>query len=91
VNQEIIAFHCSQVGVAGTTRVFVRKVGQEYVARVGIAIFGSTNMTEEELRDADPFSEKFRDNYDEGKGATVGQALEDLKREMKKTAESLWW
>lgn len=84
------AFSCSAIGVAGTTQVFVRKVGDKYVARVGIAILGQTNMKEAELANSNPFDDSFRDNYAEGIGKTLQEAIDNLKKDIKKTSESLW-
>lgn len=83
-------FSCSAIGVAGTTKVFVRQVGDKHVARVGIAILGSTNMKEAELASANPFDESFEDNFAEGVGDTQEAALQDLKRDMGDIAESIW-
>lgn len=87
---EYTVFNCSTIGVAGTTKVFVRKVGEQFVARVGIAILGSTNMKAAELVDANPFDDSFEDNYAEGIGATQEAALLDMKRDMGDIAESIW-
>lgn len=90
MSDEFTAFLCTSIGVAGTTRVFVRKVADHYVARVGIAIMGSTNRKDEDLKDADPFDEHFNDNYAEGTGNTEAEAIEDLKRDIRETSETLW-
>ncbi len=89
---EITAFHCTSIGVAGTTQVFVKKLADgTFEARVGIAILGGTNMKAEELEKANPFDESFRDNYATGTGKTQQEALDALVADMKKTSESLWW
>jgi hypothetical protein len=90
MNSEFTVFNCSHVGVAGTTRVFVKKVGDQFVARVGIAIMGSTNMKEEELALANPFDSEFKDNFCEGTGASVDAAVESLKNDIRETSETLW-
>lgn len=85
------AFNCAAIGVAGTTNAFVQKVGDQYVARVGIAIFGQTNMKDSELaNNANPFDESFRDNYAEGTGKTLQEAIDNLKKDVKAISESLW-
>lgn len=92
------AFICSHVGVAGTTKVFVRPMDMEmegktmtmFVARVGIAIMGQTNRKDPGLKDANPFDEDFRDNYAEGIGGTHEEALAALRKDIEKTAETLW-
>jgi hypothetical protein len=87
----ITAFHCTMIGISGTTKVFVKESPPgEFEARVGIAILGFTNRKDDGLKDANPFDEDFRDNYSVGKGKTQEAALEDLKRDMKKTADSFW-
>lgn len=87
---EVTAFSCSALGVAGTTQVFVRKVGENYVARVGIAILGQTNMKEGDLRGANPFDDSFYDNFAEGIGPTQEAAIDNLKKDIQKTSETLW-
>jgi hypothetical protein len=89
-DSEFTVFNCSTIGVGGTTKVFVRKVGESYVARVGIAILGSTNMKSADLVNANPFDESFKDNFAEGVGLTQEAALEDMKRDMGDIAESIW-
>lgn len=84
-------YTCDHVGVAGTTEVFTRQnPGGGWEARVGIAIMGVTNMKDEELEGANPFDEKFRDNYSIGMGATEQEALEALKKDMKDLSSALW-
>lgn len=90
MSDEFTVFNCSTVGVAGTTKVFVRQVGESFVARVGIAILGSTNMKAADLASANPFDDSFQDNFAEGIGATQEAALQDLKRDMGDIAESIW-
>jgi hypothetical protein len=88
------AFICSHVGVAGTTKVFVRPMESEgktvFVARVGVALMGTTNRKDPGLKDANPFDEDFHDNYAEGIGATHEEALAALRWDIQKTAEMLW-
>lgn len=90
MTREFTVFNCSQAGVAGTTKVFVRKVGDKFVARVGIVILGSTNMKEGELAVSNPFDPDFEDNYAEGIGVTQEAAIEDMKKDMGDIAESIW-
>lgn len=93
--EKITAFQCESVGISGTTQVFVRRMaadrGSAFVARVGIAIMGQTNMAPELLKDANPFDESFRDNYCEGVGGTQEEAIAALKRDIEETSQSLWW
>jgi len=81
---------CTTMGISGTTKGFVKKIGCEYVARVGVAIMGMTNRPLEELATACPFDDDFRDNYAEGRGKTHEEAVEALKRDAEGMAESLW-
>lgn len=79
------------LGVHGTTPLFVRratfkerlvgkthgdKIGHEFTVRMGFAIMGHTNMTDEMLEacDNNPFHEEFYDNYTQGSGNTVEDA-----------------
>ncbi len=82
--------NCHAMGIAGTTRGFVRRVGDQYVARIGVAIMGATNRPVEELATASPFDEDFRDNYAEGRGHTHEEAVAALRRDVQGMAESLW-
>lgn len=85
-------YTCDHIGVAGTTEVFTRQMKDgTWEARVGIAIMGMTNMKDHELEGANPFDEKFRDNYSIGKGATEQEALDALKADMKSIAQDLMW
>lgn len=88
---DIVAFHCTAIGISGTTRVFVKEISpMKYEARVGIAIMGYTNRKSAELAAASPFDEDFNDNYAKGEGPTREKAIEALKDDMKKTADTLW-
>lgn len=92
MSEEKIVFQCNHIGVAGITDVHVRHVDGKYKARVGIAIMGSSNMSEDELKAIghDPFHEDFQDNFCEGLGATVDEAISALKLDMKQMADSIW-
>jgi len=91
MNGDIVIHHCSHIGVAGTTAVFVKKLPDgNFEARVGIAIMGYTNISLDELENASPFDASFQDNYAAGTGNTEEAALSDLKNDMRKTADSLW-
>jgi len=83
---------CKNVGVSGTTEVHVKEQDGVFEARVGIAIMGHVNMTEDQFEACqhNPFHEGFYDNYSQGFGATVEEAIEDMKKDMEDTAESLW-
>lgn len=93
MKEEIVVHKCSHIGVAGTTPVHVKRMEDgTYVARVGIAIMGSTNMDDAgfEACGYNPFHHEFYDNFAEGRGATESDALEELKADMHQTADSLW-
>ena len=92
MSDETIIHQCSHIGVSGTTPVHVRKDGGGYIARVGIALFGATNMDEEGFKDCDhnPFHEQFYDNYAEGRGNTEAEAIDAMRADMKDLANSLW-
>lgn len=83
-------YECSHIGVAGTTKTFIKRTGERYVARVGIAIMGSTNMPSDELETANPFDDSFCDNFAEGIGNTGQEAIAALKKDMQQTANTLW-
>lgn len=88
---QIRAYTCTHVGISGTTKIHVREVGGLFVARVGIALMGTTNRPTSELAMADPFEADFNDNYAEGHGTSEQAALDALKTEMEKISEALWW
>lgn len=86
--EDLTSIACSSIGVAGTTRIHFRKVGENVAARVGIAIFGMTNVPHGQ--DDDPFDAEFRDNYAEGIGSTRDLALQDLRKDIQEISDSLW-
>jgi hypothetical protein len=83
---------CHTPGLAGTTPVRINKTAEGFEARCGIALFGSTNMTEEQFKacNHDPFHAEFRDNYCSGKGATEQEAIQALEKDFKQMHESIW-
>ena len=91
--EEVRGFTCSMIGLSGTTSPRVMKHDDgTFEARIGIAILGATNMSDEEMAEADnnPFHERWYDNYAGGKGDTFEEAIENMKKEMKEIHESLW-
>lgn len=91
MDSHVTIHQCSHIGVAGTTAVHVKRLESgKYEARVGIAIMGYTNMSWDDLKDANPFNDSFQDNFAVGIGDTEEAALSDLKSDMAKTADTLW-
>jgi hypothetical protein len=87
-----IAIRCENIGVSGTTDCFIKKTNtNEYEARIGIAIMGTTNMNEAMFKIAEnnPFNPNFFDNYAVGIGATKEEAIENMKKSIKDIANSL--
>ena len=83
----------SGTGMSLATPVRVRRVGDgKFKARCGIAIFGSTNMSEVELEacDHNPFHEDFYDDFVEGDGLTEDDAMTALNADMRRKADRLW-
>lgn len=81
--EEITSFTCDAVGVSGTTAVFVKQIGENFEARVGLAFIGTSNMSDEELKNANPFDASFKDNYACGRGKTSGEAIGNLREEVR--------
>jgi len=93
MKEGIAIFKCENIGVSGTTDVFVKKHDEaNYEARCGIALFGATNMTESQLNECgrNPFHDDFHDNCSIGVGETEELAIEAMKQNMKAIADSLW-
>lgn len=88
---ELTAFACSNMGLSGD-KVFINETPDGFEARQAIAIFGSYQMSEADLEkiDYNPFHVDFHDNYVSGRGATKEAAIEALKADAKKIADSLW-
>lgn len=86
---------CRALGVSGTTKVFVRETEDDgghpmFTARMGVAILGVTNRKDEGLAEANPFDRDFCDNFVEGVGLTVDDALLALKKDVQSLSDSLW-
>lgn len=91
------AFVTDSVGISGTTKVYVRKhpfkaTPMTFEARVGFAVMGTANMTDEEFKacDYNPFHSKFNDNYAIGWGATEKEAIEELRKELNEMSDGLF-
>lgn len=94
MSEESRCFCCETPGLSGTTPVTIKQSSEGFEARMGFALFGSTNMDEEGFRRAEynPFHEDFHDNYAVGKGSTQEEeAIEALKKDVASTHESLWY
>lgn len=93
MSDEIRYFCCETPGLSGTTPVTIKQSPEGFEARMGFALFGYTNMNEEEFRASqyNPFHADFHDNYAVGKGSTQEEAIADLKRDVKSLHESLWY
>lgn len=83
----------NRLGMAGTTPITLKTLEDGTVeARMGFALFGATNMDEDQFRAAqyNPFHPDFHDNYGVGKGATDEGALADLRRSLDEINDGLW-
>lgn len=60
---------------------------------MGVALFGATDNTEEQMEKCDfnPFHPDFHDNYVSGKGATEEEAIANMNKDAKDMAASLWY
>ncbi len=90
--ENLTVFQCSHIGVSGTTPVIVRQTGPECEARMGFALFGSSNMSDAEFEACgfNPFHDDFHDNYVRGMGASQDAAIAALKVELDQLSESIW-
>ena len=84
--------NAAAVGVSGTTRIIVRPVAGKFEARMGVAILGSVDMTEQQMKDCDrnPFSEKFHGNFAQGFGDSSEEAIAELRDDVQRLAVWLW-
>ena len=84
-------FSCSNMGLSGA-QIFVIETPEGFEARQAVAIFGSYQMSEEQLEQINynPFHDDFHDNYVSGNGATKEAAIEALQADAKSMADSLW-
>ena len=91
--KKITIYSCENIGVSGTTPCHLVQLNDnKYEARMGFALMGATNMTEEQFKrvDYDPFHPEFYDNYAVGIGATEEEAIENMKEFLCEVGESLW-
>lgn len=63
-----------------------------YVARMGISIFGHTNMSERDYERClhNPFHDLFMDNFAQGEGYTLTEALEKMEQDLTSISDSLF-
>jgi len=86
------AIICKNIGVSGYNISWMRsKDGKMFWCRMPIAIMGSTNMSEKELKTVSPFDPRFNDNYVEGKGTTKEEAVKNMEKQISEISESLWY
>lgn len=79
------------IGVAGAKIHWMRTPnGKWYWCRMAIAIMGSFNMTDEQIRTISPFDPQFNDNYVEGKGRTKQEALKNMEKDMQIISDCIW-
>jgi len=83
---------CQDKGLAATTSLLFHETGEQVVARMGVAICGTTQMgiADYQRCEFNPFHPEFADNYIEGIGGTKKGAIEDLLGNLKVLCESLW-
>jgi hypothetical protein len=84
---------CECVGVSATTPCHTRKISEGlYEARIGIALLGFSNMTDEERAACgdDPFSPDFRDNFASGQGDSEASAQAAMRECAQGIAASLF-
>ena len=83
---------CKNIGFSGTTEIHVKEIDGKFVARMGFAIMGSTQMDKAgfEAAEYNPFHDEFYDNYAEGIGDTQDDAIKALQADMEQTTESFW-
>lgn len=89
-------FICHSPGLAGTTPLTIQHSAglgwERFEARMGVAIFGTSNLDEEgfEAAQFNPFHDLFHDNYVQGDGPTQEAAIDALKKDHRDMHESLW-
>lgn len=81
------------IGLSGTTAVYCKKISDgRFESRCGISLFGSSNMTDEEMLacDHDPFHPDWYDNIVRGFGNTEAEANKDLEKNYSELYEAIW-
>jgi len=93
MNEVIILTCCKNIGLSGTTEIHVKEINGKFVARMGFAIMGSTQMDKAgfEAAEYNPFHDEFYDNYIEGIGDTQDAAIVALEADAENTANSFWF
>lgn len=85
---KVIGYTCKHIGLAFVTDLFCRKRDNKFVVRRGFAVFGYLN--DEHSMDSNPFCEDFRDNYIEGVGDTLDEAIANLEVRTVEITKTLW-
>jgi len=100
----MVVFCCKHIGISGTTEVFARQetftaqtqrgriTYDIWEARMGLAILGTCNTSDEERAacDHNPFHPNWKDNYAKGTGRTQEEAIEALKKDVEEMSNALW-
>jgi hypothetical protein len=89
----VSAFTDSCMGVSTTTETHTMKLPDGRIeARVGFAVLGPPNMSEEQFEKCghNPFHPDFHDNYASAKAPTLEEALKALSADLKNISDGLW-
>lgn len=88
---ESTMFACSNIGVSGG-KVFFKEIDGGFEARMAVALFGSYQMSDEELEaiDFNPYHPDFNDNDVSGIGKSKEEAVQAMQKNMSELADSLW-
>lgn len=91
---------CKSPGVTGTTGIFLRwdAKTERWECRMGISLFGQSKQPIEQTREANPFNTisegdgppEFWDNYVNGFGDTIWEAVTAMMEEKEGMADGLW-
>lgn len=94
--EPISCFICHSPGLAGTTPLTIQRTAglgwERFEARMGVAIFGYSNLDDEGFERAqyNPFHEEFHDNFVQGDGRTQDEAIEALQEDHRQMHEGLF-
>lgn len=79
---------CSHVGVQLAGPIIARKINNQWEVRAPMAMMGQLNFASSD--GANAFDPNYRDNYVSGKGSTINEALEEMKKELHGMSDSLF-